>query len=239
MAETDVIKIRGIRKSFAGVQALVDVTLGVPERTVYGIIGPNGAGKSTLLNVINGVYEPEAGEILFGATRLNDVKIHHVAKLGISRTFQVARVFRRMSVMENLLAPTIILGEPRALIRERILSLLDFVGLTEKRDQYAYELSGGQQKLLEFARALVTDPTLLLMDEPFAGVHPEIKARLIENIKVLNGRGKSFILVSHDMRSVSELCHRVAVLNYGEKLTEGTPETVLNDERVVEAYLGE
>jgi branched-chain amino acid transport system ATP-binding protein len=113
------------------------------------------------------------------------------------------------------------------------------VGLIEKRDQYAYELSGGQQKLLEFARALVTDPSLVLMDEPFAGVHPEIKVRLIDNIKTLNGLGKTFILVSHDMRSVSELCPKVAVLNYGVKLTEGLTETVLTDEAVIQAYLGE
>jgi branched-chain amino acid transport system ATP-binding protein len=239
MAASPIIRIREISKSFHGIQALNKVSLDVPETSVFGIIGPNGAGKSTLLNVINGVYDADGGEILFGPVRLNDVKIYDVAKLGIARTFQVARVFRRMSVVENMMAPTIILNQRSASIRQRIMDLLDFVGLIEKRDQYAYELSGGQQKLLEFARALVTDPSLVLMDEPFAGVHPEIKVRLIDNIKTLNGLGKTFILVSHDMRSVSELCPKVAVLNYGVKLTEGLTETVLTDEAVIQAYLGE
>jgi len=119
------------------------------------------------------------------------------------------------------------------------MELLDFVGLSGKRDQYAFELSGGQQKLLEFARALVTDPQLVLMDEPFAGVHPEIKAQLIDNIKELNEKGKTFIVVSHDMRSISDLCTQVVVLNFGEKLTEGPPEEVFTNEQVIEAYLGD
>ena len=119
------------------------------------------------------------------------------------------------------------------------MELLNFVGLSGKKDQYAFELSGGQQKLLEFARALVTDPRLVLMDEPFAGVHPEIKVQLIDSVKELNEKGKTFMIVSYDMRSISELCTQVVVLNFGQKITEGPPETVLNDEQVIEAYLGE
>jgi ABC-type branched-subunit amino acid transport system ATPase component len=206
---------------------------------MFGLIGPNGAGKTTLINVINGVYKPERGEIHFGPTRLNDMAIYDIAQLGISRTFQVARVFRRMSVLENMVAPTIFLKESSDRVKTRVMELLDFVGLSGKRDQYAFELSGGQQKLLEFARALVTDPQLVLMDEPFAGVHPEIKAQLIDNIKELNEKGKTFIVVSHDMRSISDLCTHVVVLNFGEKLTEGPPEQVLTDEQVIEAYLGD
>lgn len=239
MAENAIINIVDVKKSFAGVLALNGVSFSVPQRSMFGLIGPNGAGKTTLINVINGVYKPDGGEIHFGTTRLDGMAIYDIAQLGISRTFQVARIFRRMSVLENMVAPTIFLKERSETLKNRVMELLDFVGLSGKRDQYAFELSGGQQKLLEFARALVTDPQLVLMDEPFAGVHPEIKAQLIDNIKELNEKGKTFIIVSHDMRSISDLCTHVVVLNFGEKLTEGPPEEVLTDEQVIEAYLGD
>jgi ABC-type branched-subunit amino acid transport system ATPase component len=239
MAENAIVNIVDIKKSFAGVLALNGVSLSVPQRSMFGLIGPNGAGKTTLINVINGVYKPDRGEIHFGTIRLNDMAIYDIAQLGISRTFQVARIFRRMSVLENMVAPTIFLKESSERLKNRVMELLDFVGLSGKRDQYAFELSGGQQKLLEFARALVTDPQLVLMDEPFAGVHPEIKAQLIDNIKELNEKGKTFIVVSHDMRSISDLCTQVVVLNFGEKLTEGPPEEVFTNEQVIEAYLGD
>jgi branched-chain amino acid transport system ATP-binding protein len=232
MAGNSIIEIEDVKKSFAGVRALNGVSFSVPEKSIFGLIGPNGAGKTTLINVINGVYKPEAGEIRFAGTRLNDLPIYDIAQLGISRTFQIARVFRRMSVLENMVAPTIFLKESSTRLRTRIF-------LAAKKDQYALELSGGQQKLLEFARSLVTDPQLVLMDEPFAGVHPEIKAQLIDNVRELNGRGKTFIIVSHDMRSISDLCTQAVVLNFGEKLAEGPTQQVLNDEKVIEAYLGE
>lgn len=239
MVENVIMDILDVKKAFAGVQALNGVSFSVPERSIFGLIGPNGAGKTTLINVINGVYKPDGGEIRFGAFRLNDMEIYDIAQLGISRTFQVARIFRRMSVLENVVAPTIFLKENSEKVKTRVMALLDFVGLAGKKDQYALELSGGQQKLLEFARALVTEPKLVLMDEPFAGVHPEIKAQLIDNVKELNQKGKTFIIVSHDMRSISDLCTHVVVLNFGEKLTEGPPEIVLMDEQVIEAYLGD
>jgi branched-chain amino acid transport system ATP-binding protein len=240
MPADSLIEIRDVYKSFAGVQALSGVSFSVPKKCILGLIGPNGAGKTTLINVINGVYKPNRGDILFGDKRLSGMKVYDIAQLGISRTFQVARVFRRMSVLENMVAPTIFLKESSSSVRNRIFGLLDFVGLSDKKDQYAFELSGGQQKLLEFARALITDPHLVLMDEPFAGVHPEIRAQLIRNVQKLNQeKDKTFIIVSHDMRSISELCNQIVVLNFGQKLTEGSPETVLFDEKVIEAYLGE
>ena len=233
------IHVVEVKKSFTGIQALNGVSFSVPEKTICGLIGPNGAGKTTLINVINGVYKPDWGEIRFGTNNLHTMPIYDIAQLGISRTFQVARIFRRMSVLENLLAPTIFLKDSSSTIKKRVMDLLDFVGLSEKKGQYAFELSGGQQKLLEFARSLVTDPLLILMDEPFAGVHPEIKSRLIDNIKELNQKGKTFIIVSHDMRSISDLCSQVVALNVGQKLMEGPPEKVLTDEQVIQAYLGE
>jgi branched-chain amino acid transport system ATP-binding protein len=235
-----IIQIDGVQKSFSGVQALYGVSFSIPEKCILGLIGPNGAGKTTLINVINGVYKPDGGEIHYRAKRLNDMNVYDIAQLGISRTFQVARVFRRMSVLENMVAPTIFLKESSSRIKKRIMDLLHFVGLSDKAEQYAFELSGGQQKLLEFARALITDPQLVLMDEPFAGVHPEIRNQLIANVQELNQqRGKTFIIVSHDMRSISELCTHIVVLNFGQKLMEGPPETVLMDEKVIQAYLGE
>ena len=188
---------------------------------------------------VNRILEPDSGDLFFGRTRLNDQKVYDVAGLGLSRTFQIPRVFRRLSVWENMIAPTVIVKESMALQKQRIRELLELVGLTGKSEQYALELSGGQQKLLEFARAMVTAPTVVLMDEPFAGVHPEIRARLITSIKSMNELGTTFLLVSHDMRSVKDLCDEVTVLNFGAKLTEGPTESVLADERVVEAYLGE
>jgi len=214
MPSDQILTITGIKKSFHGVRALDGITINVPKECIFGVIGPNGAGKSTLLNLINGIYRPEAGEIRYKHERLNEMKIFHIARLGISRTFQVPRIFRRLSVKENLLASSIRPAKRSVDVNARIAGLLEFVGLAAKQDQYAYELSGGQQKLLEFARALIADPALLLMDEPFAGVHPEIKERLINNIKQLNRGGKTFVIVSHDMRSVSELCHRLVVLNF-------------------------
>lgn len=233
------IRIENISKSFAGVRALTDVSFMVKEGEICGLIGPNGAGKTTLINVINGIYTPDKGAVYFKDKKINNLPVYDIAQMGISRTFQIARVLKRMTVFENMLAPTIFLKENKAVLIKRIMELLEFVGLSHKKDQYAFELSGGQQKLLEFARALVTAPEVILMDEPFAGVHPDIRAHLIENIKELNKKGKTFILVSHDMRSISELCSKVVVLNYGTKLTEGDTETVLNDERVINAYLGE
>ncbi|MBW1731005.1 MAG: ABC transporter ATP-binding protein [Deltaproteobacteria bacterium] len=239
MVGTALIEVKEVTKKFHGIVAVDGVSFSVPTGSIWGLIGPNGAGKSTLLNVINGIYEADSGEVFFKGRSLRDKKVFDIAQMGISRTFQIAHVFRRMSVYDNMLAPTIFLKEKDSVVRERIDYLLEFVGLTEKRSQYAYELSGGQQKLLEFARALVTDPSVLLMDEPFAGVHPEIKAQLLGNIRELNGQGKTIVLVSHDMRSVSGLCQQVTVLNFGEKLAEGPPEKVLNDRKVIEAYLGE
>jgi branched-chain amino acid transport system ATP-binding protein len=239
MAPDTIIKIHEVSKAFAGIRALDGTSFSVEGGRICGLIGPNGAGKTTLINVINGIYRPDRGAVNFGNVLLNDLPVYEIAKLGISRTFQIARVFRRMSVLENMKAPTVFLREKPERLNQRIMDLLTFVGLSEKKDHYALELSGGQQKLLEFARALVSDPRLVLMDEPFAGVHPDIKSRLIDNIKALNREGKSFIIVSHDMGSIADLCHSVVVLNFGRKLTEGPTDQILHDEEVIRAYLGE
>jgi ABC-type branched-subunit amino acid transport system ATPase component len=237
MAE-EILQAINIVKEFKGIRALHKVSLSVRSGEVLGLIGPNGAGKTTLLNVLNGFYKPEAGEVQFKGVRLTGRPLEEIARLGMSRTFQITRVFRRLSVLENLLAPCLQRPQLRPGARRRALELLELVRLADKRNQYAYELSGGQQKLLEFARALMADPELVLMDEPFAGVHPEIKAQLLEALKEMNRRGKTFVIVSHDMRTIADLCHRVVALAAGEKLAEGLTQEVFHHPAVIEAYLG-
>lgn len=237
--EREIIRAIDLVKCFGGIVALNKVSLTFGEGQISGVIGPNGAGKTTLINVINGVYEPDRGEVYFKNIRLNGLQAYEVAQLGISRTFQITRVFRRMSVLENMLSSSIyLIGKSKHAIG-RALELLDFVGLLDMKDHYAYELSGGQQKLLEFARALMPDPEVVLMDEPFAGVHPLVKATLLNSIKEMNEKkGKTFAVISHDMKSIRDICNRLIVLNFGEKLVEGSTEDVLAHEDVIDAYLG-
>ncbi len=234
------IRIEQVTKNFGEINALRSVSLNVPSGCILGLIGPNGAGKTTLLNTINGVYKPDGGHIYFEDRDLSDLEVHEIAQLGISRTFQIVRTFRRLSALENMFAASIYSKHESRLDLQRGEDLLKFVGLLEKKDQYAYELSGGQQKLLEFARALMPDPKTILMDEPFAGVHPEIKGQLRDNIREMNKREKkTFIVVSHDMESIEDLCHRLVVLNIGAKLAEGETKEVLSSKDVIDAYLGE
>lgn len=236
----DLIRIEQVTKNFGEINALRSVSLNVPSGCILGLIGPNGAGKTTLLNTINGVYKPDGGHIYFEDRDLSDLEVHEIAQLGISRTFQIVRTFRRLSALENMFAASIYSKHESRLDLQRGEDLLKFVGLLEKKDQYAYELSGGQQKLLEFARALMPDPKTILMDEPFAGVHPEIKGQLRDNIREMNKREKkTFIVVSHDMESIEDLCHRLVVLNIGAKLAEGETKEVLSSKDVIDAYLGE
>ncbi len=239
MQDSTLVTVKEVVKRFGGIVALNGVSCTVRKGEILGIIGPNGAGKTTLLNVINGVYPPDRGEVYFQSMRLDGLPAYKVAHQGISRTFQISRIFRRMSVLENMLSSSIhSLGKgPQALRRAE--ELLNSVGLVEVKDHYAYELSGGQQKLLEFARALMPDPQLILMDEPFAGVHPTVKELLFNGVREMNqGQGKTFILISHDIKSIRDLCHRLVVLNFGEKVMEGPTGEVLSNPEVIEAYLG-
>lgn len=236
---TEIIRAFDLMKCFGGIVALNKVSLTIREGQILGVIGPNGAGKTTLINVINGVYKPDKGEVYYRNVRINGLKAYEVAQLGISRTFQITRVFRRMPVLENMLSSSIYLIGKSNYAISRALELLDFVGLLEMKNHYAYELSGGQQKLLEFARALMPDPQVVLMDEPFAGVHPLVKATLLNSIREMNEKkGKTFAVISHDMKSIREICDRLVVLNFGEKLVEGPTEDVLANKDVIDAYLG-
>jgi branched-chain amino acid transport system ATP-binding protein len=235
------LKIQGLSKDFGGIQALKSISISLNGNELVGLIGPNGSGKTTLVNVIGGIYMPDKGKIHFNGTDITRKKPNRVARLGIGRTFQVTRPFRRMTVMENLLVPGLAM-EPqrgRKAWEERAYEVLEFLTIEHLRNDYGRNLSGGQQKLLELGQVLMTDPQLILLDEPFAGVHPKLMETIFEYITTLHEQGKAFIIVSHDMESIFTLSERLIVLSYGDIIADGDPDLVKDDELVIEAYLGE
>ena len=236
------LTLRGLEKSFGGVAAVRDVTTALASGEVRGLIGPNGSGKTTLLNLIGGQLLPDGGEIRLGDRPIQGMPPDAVAALGVARTFQLPRVFRHMTVLENLLLPLcadhrrVSWGEGREAARRT----LEFVGLHDLAHAEARDLSGGQAMLLQLARCLVQRPLrLCLLDEPFAGVHPAIKDRMVGAILEINQRdGVTFLIVSHEMTTLRRLCSRVSVMHNGEWIAEGTLDDVARDARVIEAYLG-
>lgn len=233
------LEIYDVYKRFGGIPALDGVSLSVEEGKIHGVIGPNGAGKTTMFNVINGVYTPEKGTILFKGREIAGLKPNKIANMGIGRTFQVPRVFNEMTLMDNMMVPII----PRRLSKKegerKALELLEMADLTHLRDQLGVEISGGQKKLLEFMRTMMADPEVVLMDEPFAGVNPALIERLIEITFELNKtRSKTFLLISHDIPSVMKLCKNLTVLSAGKTIAEGESEKVRHDPSVIDAYLG-
>jgi ABC-type branched-subunit amino acid transport system ATPase component len=230
-----VLEVRGVRKSFGGVTAVNDVSLTLDAGRIYGLIGPNGSGKTTLFNCITGLERPEAGSVTLDGTRIDGWKPHRIARHGVGRTFQVIRVFPELTALENLLVVT---RGPRAAAEARARELLRFVKLERLAGEYAGNLSYGQQKLVEFVRVLMTDPALILLDEPAAGVNRTLLNDLLEAVGRLRDRGKTVLLVEHDMKVVMGLCETVFVLDHGEKIAEGPPGRIQADERVIEAYFG-
>lgn len=235
------LEIKNLFKRFGGITALNGISLRLSGNELVGLIGPNGSGKTTLVNTIGGIHQPSDGEILFDGRKIASLKPNRIARRGIGRTFQVTRAFRRMTVMENLLVPALALHPERgrASWKERAREVLDFLTMDHLRSDYARSLSGGQQKLLELGQVMMTDPDLILLDEPFAGVHPKLMETIFDYITTLHEEGKGFIVISHDMTSIFTLSQRLVVLNYGNIIADGDPETVKYDESVIEAYLGE
>jgi ABC-type branched-subunit amino acid transport system ATPase component len=229
------LALKDVRKRFGGVLAVNGVSLELEPGRIHGLIGPNGSGKTTLFNCVTGVERLDGGEVWFDGTRIDGWKPHRIAARGIGRTFQLIRVFPELTALENLLVVT---RGSRAAAESRAVELLNFVKLGGLMDEYAGNLSYGQQRLVEFVRMLMTDPSLVLLDEPAAGVNRTLLNDLLDAIRTLRDRGKTVLLVEHDMKVVMGLCEIVFVLDHGEKIAEGPPGLIQTDERVIEAYFG-
>lgn len=224
--------------TFGGLRALDGIEFSVRENSITSIIGPNGSGKTTFLNCINGIYRPDKGDIKFKGKSIVGLKPHVIARLGIGRTFQISRVFRKISVIENILATVLDSHKPNEQLRKEAYESLERVGMLGLKDSLGEELSGGQQKLLELLRLWIADSDLILLDEPFSGVHPELKTSFYKQIKELQKIGKTFILISHDMKSIYTLSDEIIVFDLGKIIAEGTEEEIKANERVIQAYLG-
>jgi ABC-type branched-subunit amino acid transport system ATPase component len=247
------LRIENLYKHFGGITALDGVSLEVESSTITGLIGPNGSGKSTLFNVISGFSAKDRGEIYFNEEKIEHIEPHKIALMGIGRTFQISEAPEKMTVCENLLlAPKNQFGEgllnvflyPSKIKREneenieKACEILKLIQLYDLRNEYAGNLSGGQKKLLSLGRILMADPILILLDEPTAGVNPTLIKDLIVVIRNLRDeRGKTILLVEHNMKVISEICNKVIVLDFGKKIAEGTPEEIQRNEKVLEAYL--
>ena len=245
-----------LSKSFGGIDAVNDVSFTVERGSLTGLIGPNGAGKSTTFNLITGVHQPDSGRVTFEGMDLTDRRTNEIAREGLVRTFQIARELEEMTVLENLmLAPRSQSGEKlvnavtpglrgrvrveERELRETVWETLELFEIDHLAAEHAGNLSGGQRKLLELARALMLDPTMMLLDEPFAGVNPTLEEKLLDRIHELREEGLTFLLVEHDMDLIMEHCEHVIVMHQGQLLAQGPPAEIRSNERVIDAYLGE
>ena len=235
----DLIEIRDVSKNFGGLSALTHVSFFLKQGEILGLIGPNGAGKTTLFNVVNGFYPPSRGEVFFKNEKISNLKPHQICKLGIARTFQVVRPLQRMTALDNVIASAFLRAKNKSEAEGIALETMRFTGLYEDRHVVSKGLPLGKRKKLEITRALATRPEMLLLDESFAGLNPSEQNELIEIIRKVRTNGITIMVIEHHMKVIMSISDRIVVLNYGEKIAEGTPKEIGNNPLVIQAYLGE
>ncbi len=240
------LEIKGLNKSFGGIQAVNDCSFSVEKGQIVSLIGPNGAGKTTVFNLVSGLLTPDSGDIYFGGRKINGLQPHQITRLGISRTFQITRDLQEMTVLENMVIQSHVKSFRdmfgMSMLKEeeeRAVDLLSFVGIDYLAQEKAKNLSYGQKKLLEFASVMMSEPRLILLDEPAGGVNPTLLESIIDRILQLNSKGITFLIVEHNMDLVMKISNPVICMAYGTVLAQGSPKEIQDDQRVMEAYLGE